>query len=128
MADDDDLAEVTRLEQLLLDPALRADPPQVEMLLHPDFLEHGASGRVWTRDAMADALSVDPAVAGVGADFVAVGLAPDVVLVTYRLIGPAGSLRSSVWVRDADAGWRVRFHQGTHTTDVETAPRRPQGN
>lgn len=125
---DDDLAEVTRLEQLLLDPALRADPAQVEALLHPDFLEHGASGRVWTRDAMVAALSDDPAVAGAGADFVAVKLAPDVVLLTYRVLGPAGSLRSSVWVREADAGWRVRFHQGTRTTDVQTARHSPQGN
>jgi hypothetical protein len=111
--DDDDLAEVTRLEQLLLDPALRADPAQVAALLHPEFVEHGASGRVWNRDAMVGALSSDPAVAGAGADFVAVKLAPDVVLLTYRVLGPTGSLRSSVWVRDDGAGWRVRFHQGT---------------
>jgi ribonuclease HI len=124
---DDDLAQVTRLEQLLLDPVLRADRAQVEALLHPDFLEHGASGRMWTRDAMVAALVDNPAVAGTGADFIAVELAPDVVLLTYRVLGHAGSLRSSVWVRDPDAGWRVRFHQGTRSTDGRLVPRPRQG-
>ena len=40
-------------------------------------------------------------------------LAEDVVLLTYRVTGEPGSLRSSLWVRDSEAGWRLRFHQGT---------------
>lgn len=113
MTTPEDLAEVVRREQALLDPALRAEGARVEELLHPDFVEHGASGRVWDRASMVAALAEDPAVAGPAGDFVATALADDVVLLTYRVGGPRGSLRSSVWVRDDGAGWRVRFHQGT---------------
>jgi hypothetical protein len=109
----EDLAEVLRREQALLDPALRADGERVEELLHPDFVEHGASGRVWDRPAIIAAMAEDPVVAGPAQDFVATALADDVVLLTYRVTGPRGSLRSSVWVRTDDQGWRVRFHQGT---------------
>ena len=108
-----DLEEVVRCERLLLDPAARATADVVLSLLHPDFVEHGASGRVWDRHALMAALSEDPAVSGEGTDFVPVLVAEDVVLLTYRIAGPAGSLRSSVWVREAGAGWRLRFHQGT---------------
>ncbi|MFQ5557344.1 MAG: hypothetical protein ACE5GB_07545, partial [Acidimicrobiales bacterium] len=38
---------------------------------------------------------------------------PDAVLVTYDLGGAErASLRSSIWVRDAQT-WRLLFHQGT---------------
>lgn len=110
---DEDLAEVVRRERELLDPARRAAPDRVRALLHPDFVEHGASGRVLDRAAVIAALSADPQVAGEGTDFTPVPLAPDVVLLTYRIAGPAGSLRSSVWTRDSAGGWRLRFHQGT---------------
>ncbi|MCW2819953.1 MAG: putative RNase [Marmoricola sp.] len=113
MTTPEDLAEVVRREQALLDPALRAEGACVEELLHPDFVEHGASGRVWDRDSVVAAMSDDPAVAGPAHDLEATALAEDVVLLTYRVTGPRGSLRSSVWVRTDGAGWRVRFHQGT---------------
>lgn len=108
-----DLDTVVRLERLLLDPAVRADSERVAALLHPDFLEHGASGRVWDRAGVVESIPADPVVAGEAGDFVPVRLAEDVVLLTYRLRGQRGSTRSSVWVRDPVAGWRMRFHQGT---------------
>jgi hypothetical protein len=67
---------------------------------------------VWTRGDTLVMLDDDPAPAGIAADVHAVALAPDVVLVTFRLEGPRPSLRSSVWVQ-ADGRWQVRFHQGT---------------
>ena len=48
---------MVRLEQRLLDPAVRARPDLVAALLHPDFLEYGASGRVWDRAAVVAAPS-----------------------------------------------------------------------
>lgn len=41
------MAEVERLERALLDPSVRADPGRVAALLHPEFVEFGASGTVW---------------------------------------------------------------------------------
>jgi len=116
MSTPEDLEEVVRRERALLDPALRSEGARVEELLHPDFAEHGASGRTWDRASTVAALTEDPAVAGPAEDFHAQALAEDVVLLTYRVTGPRGSLRSSIWVRDptaTDPGWRVRFHQGT---------------
>ena len=112
---DPDLAEVVRLERLLLDPSVRSDDDHVTRLLHPQFREHGASGRVWDRAAVVAAMSDDAAVAGPAEDFEATRLAGGVVLLTYRVPGGAGSLRSSVWLRAAGGGWQLRFHQGTRS-------------
>lgn len=114
--EDADLLEVIRREKLLLDPALRASAEDVTALLHPDFVEFGASGRVWDRASIVSALAEDPTVSGESTDFRTAPLADNVVLLTYRVTGEPGSLRSSVWVRDANAGWRLRFHQGTRST------------
>jgi ribonuclease HI len=113
-----DLAEVVRRERLLLDPAVRRAPDRVHELLHAEFVEHGASGRVWDRAAVAEALAASAEVSGEATDFVPVALSRDVVLLTYRILGPSGSLRSSVWVRDAGQ-WRLRFHQGTRSVADE---------
>jgi len=110
----DAVTEVTALERRLLDPAVRADAAAVDALLHPDFMELGASGRVWDRAATLAALA-----AGTGApaievfDLVGEQLAEHVVLLTFRT-RRAGrvAVRSSIWVRDRGR-WRVRFHQGT---------------
>lgn len=110
---DDEVAGVVRLELQLLDPAVRGRAEQVVALLHPAFVEHGRSGRVWTREQIIETLGDDPGVSVAIADLVGVRLAGDVVLVTYRVTGDRASLRSSVWVRDPGGRWRVRFHQGT---------------
>ena len=122
---DDDPAEVVRLELLLLEPAVRDDPDRLRSLLSADFLEHGASGRVWDRGTVAGAT------AGSGArvlasDVRARRLGPDAVLLTYRSEGGGRhSLRSSTWVRDAGR-WLLLFHQGTPTDSV--TPRLPGPN
>jgi hypothetical protein len=118
MADPDpdpDLAEVVRRELLLLEPEVRNDPARVLALVHPDFREHGASGRVW------DAATVPGATAGTTERIRATGvrarrLGPDAVLVTYTS-DAAGrrALRSSVWVREQGREWLLLFHQGTLT-------------
>ncbi len=110
---EEDARDVLLRERMLLEPALRAAPDRVIALLHPDYLEHGASGRVWDRPTVIAALSADPAIGGVATDFSAVALADDVVLLTYQISGSPASLRSSVWLRDEEAGWLIRFHQGT---------------
>lgn len=39
-------------ELKLLDPEVRRSPQRVGELLHPEFVEIGASGRIWDRDAI----------------------------------------------------------------------------
>jgi ribonuclease HI len=115
VAEQDTLAEVCSLERELLDPHTRRDPGRVGRLLHPDFLEIGASGAVWDRDALLAELSRDPGEPPEVVDLAASEIAPGVVLLTYLAYGGAASRRSSLWVRGEDGRWRVRFHQGTRT-------------
>jgi ribonuclease HI len=103
------LQRVVDLEHRLLDPETRRDPARVASLLHPEFREIGASGRVWNRDDILAALAVDPGTSPRVCDIAARRVVDDVVLVTYRT---HDSLRSSLWVRHRDE-WRVLFHQGT---------------
>jgi len=103
---------VVDLELRLLDPAVRCETATVLELLHPDFSEFGASGQVWTREAVAEAIANDGEKIAT-TEMSASRLAPDVVLVTYRADRPQRStLRSSVWIRH-HGGWVLRFHQGT---------------
>jgi len=106
-------AQVEELERELLGPLVRGDMGRTAVLLHPDFMEIGSSGRVWTRDAMMMALEEDP---GERTDIEILGtdrVGTSAVLLTYRSFARSGTtLRSSLWVLD-DGRWRLRFHQGT---------------
>jgi ribonuclease HI len=104
---------VEALERELLGPDVRGDIGRTGVLLHPEFMEIGSSGRVWTRDAMMMALEEDPGerteLEILGADRIGTGA----VLLTYRSYARSGTvLRSSLWVLD-NGRWRLRFHQGT---------------
>ncbi|GAB2689911.1 nuclear transport factor 2 family protein [Thalassiella azotivora] len=109
------LDDVVERELRLLDPGVRRDGDGVLALLHPDFVEHGSSGRRWDAAGVARSLADADDEPTVTADDVqAAPLAPDVVLVTYRATSAGRtSLRASVWVRTQDRGWLLRFHQGT---------------
>lgn len=113
----EDRAEVVGRELLLLDPAVHADQGRVRRLLHPDFVEFGASGRVWDGEAMVEALGAESASPRHRAvDIVSVTLGIDTVLLTYRIEdAERPSLRSSVWLRNDVGEWLLRFHQGTPT-------------
>jgi hypothetical protein len=108
-----DLQEIVRRELALLEPGVRGDAERVLALLHPDFLEHGASGRVWDRESITAVTSgTDEAIQAT--DLQTRYLGADAVLVTYRSREPGReALRSSVWLRDPEAGWLLLFHQGT---------------
>ncbi|MCA4133815.1 ribonuclease HI family protein [Arthrobacter sp. M4] len=104
---------VVELERELLRADVRADPGRTGVLLHPDFTEIGASGRLWTRDAMMMALVEDP---GETRDLELLGadrIGENAILLNYRSYSRSGtSLRSSLWILDG-GHWRLRFHQGT---------------
>ncbi|WP_460702499.1 RNase H family protein [Luteococcus sediminum] len=104
--------DVIALEESLLLDSVRSDPRRVEALLHPDFTEVGASGRLWSRARMLASIAplTNPTTLEViGTD----RLAEDVVLLRWRSRSRGAiALRSSVWVRTPQ-GWKLRFHQGT---------------
>jgi hypothetical protein len=114
--------QLRRLEQSLLDSAVRRDGERLRQLLSDDFVEFGSSGRVWTRKTIIDFLATEtnffaPAIE----EFECTFLSEKVALVTYRTVRTDGktgerlcSLRSSVWTRQ-DGEWKMRFHQGTRT-------------
>jgi hypothetical protein len=110
---DADEQQVAQRELALLDPEVRRDPERMRALLHADFVEFGASGRVWDRTSIVAVTSgtVDRIVA---TEFSTARLGPDAILVTFRSDDQGRrALRSSVWIRDGEVGWVLRFHQGT---------------
>lgn len=101
------------LEKQLLDPAARRDCATLERLLDEAFFEFGASGKIWNRQAIIEALTMEPVPAVEAYDFRAHELAQDVVLVTYKTSrGDQAAIRSSIW-RNRDGNWKIFFHQGT---------------
>lgn len=101
-------------EVALLTSEVRQDLERVRALLHPDYLEIGRSGRRWTRDDVVDRLASEQTRDTPTTDeWELEDLAPDLVLVTYRMRGDERESRhSSIW--DVSSGSPVlRFHQGT---------------
>ena len=112
-ASDDEFSEVIANELALLEPATRAKADAVIELLHEEFREFGASGRIWDRPAIVSVLAAGPGTDTHAEDMRAVRLAPDAVLLTYvARKSDRTTLRSSVWIRQ-DSQWRLLFHQGT---------------
>ncbi|MFD5276853.1 RNase H family protein [Pseudarthrobacter sp. NPDC058362] len=106
-------ALVEELERELLGPLVRGDMGRTAVLLHPDFMEIGSSGRVWARDAMMMALEDDPGERTEIEVLSSDRIGASAVLLTYRSFARSGTtLRTSLWVLDGDR-WRLRFHQGT---------------
>jgi hypothetical protein len=107
------------LEASLLDPAVRRDGQRVAEQLADDFAEIGASGRLWTREAILDLLATEDFAPPSIEDFSCRQLAEGVVLATYRTVRTdpvtqecIPTLRSSIWTIE-DGVWKMRFHQGT---------------
>ncbi|WP_125610103.1 ribonuclease HI family protein [Specibacter cremeus] len=107
------LDAVIALERELLTPDTRADAGRLAFLLHPEFEEIGASGRLWDRDDMIAAL-VEGGSGQANMDLMGAAMLDDATaLLTYRSFDRRGTaLRSSLWRRDGTQ-WRLRFHQGT---------------
>jgi hypothetical protein len=108
---DDDVAHVLELERELQAPECRGNRARVTALLAEDFLEIGASGRIWDRVATLDLLDSEPADAA----------AIEIRGLTGRVIGDGFILvrwdshrarRTSLWRRVA-TGWHLVHHQGT---------------
>ncbi|XVX21240.1 DUF4440 domain-containing protein [Actinomycetota bacterium] len=115
-----DLDPVLALERELQGSECRADPGRVGELLDADFLEIGASGRIWDRAAVTEMLLEEGADAAAPIemhDLAARPLTPDLVQVLW-VSQRAGqrAARSSLWRRTDDT-WRLVYHQGTPLTE-----------
>ncbi|WP_107705238.1 ribonuclease HI family protein [Nocardioides allogilvus] len=107
-----DEEQVVALERSLLADEVRGDPATVAALLHPQWQEIGASGRLWTReDTLAE---IGPLAEPVTLDVISASrVAPDLILLVWRASSDEGTrLRSSLWQRTGGQ-WQQRFHQGT---------------
>lgn len=119
------LQKLQALEVELHHPGVRCSCERLNQLLHPQFHEVGRSGRAYNRETIVNFLSkqeTQPAV--VSEEFSVAELGPGVALLTYRSahlengnILVNHTLRSSVWVL-TDAGWQLRYHQGTAAAET----------
>jgi len=112
--------QLLRMEYALADPQVRQNMDVMDTIIHADFMEIGASGRVFNKASIMDMMETEqnyPAYEVT--DFNVIALGEDQALVTFSI--PArksedevkpGSLRSSLWVKAGDT-WQIRFHQGT---------------
>jgi len=117
MTTDRDVADVLELERELQTPECRRDRARVIALLADDFIEVGASGRVWDRPSTLQLLGTE-AQKSTDAVIEVHDLAGRVIgdgFVMARWDSARGgrrARRTSLWRRDP-AGWRLVHHQGT---------------
>ena len=107
------------LEQRLAQVGAKLQPGEAEALIADEFVEFGASGRVWRKADILEALKQWPASELTVEDFHVTELGGACCLVTYRLtrLEPESqqrksTLRSSIW-KPRGEGWQMIFHQGT---------------
>jgi hypothetical protein len=114
---EEDLAELTRLEESMWREATRFDLTFQETRFAPDFTEFGRSGRVYSRQDMVltDAQPIQAVLPLSNLRFRL--LDENIAQVTYNSqVTYDGAVeygrRSSIWSRTS-SGWVMRFHQGT---------------
>jgi hypothetical protein len=105
------------LEQRLTQVGRKLSDEDASPLIADDFLEFGASGKVWTKAEIISAISQWNPIERIVEDFTVRELSASVCLVTYKVIGvdrqPSPfSLRSSIWRNNGET-WEIVFHQGT---------------
>ncbi|NOV21181.1 DUF4440 domain-containing protein [Ensifer adhaerens] len=118
---DPNFAEIQFLEEALHRPSVRHSRIAIEALLAEDFIEFGASGRVYRRAEVINLLSqgedeTDSILRT--SNYALAPISQNAVLLTYQshLTYRDGSersaLRSSIWKHDGKK-WQILFHQGT---------------
>ena len=124
----DVIASAWSAEEALLTAGVRSDAHRLRALLAPEFYEIGQSGHRWSRDEVVVALANETSThqnSTTGATEASATpvaeltereerhIAPDTVLLSYRLdFESKVSRRSSLW-RRRDGSVECLFHQGT---------------
>jgi hypothetical protein len=112
------LAALSAREPLFHRTGFGTTRAEADAAMAADFVEIGASGRVYSRDYVLGVVDerdragttevLEPAEVACRA------LAADLYQLTYRLAqADRVTWRSSIWRRGGPAGWQVVFHQGT---------------
>lgn len=114
--------ELIDLENALWQDETRFDPLFMSRVLAADFIEYGRSGRTYDREAILQLAQKGTLRMHPPRDLRLRTLAKDVVQITYVSEVSDGrevelAHRSSIWTR-TDAGWELRFHQGTPFTEA----------
>ena len=109
---------IFELEQRLAQVGQKLSADDASSLIANDFVEFGASGKVWTKAEIISAMSQWNPIERIVEDFTVRDLSASVCLVTYKVIGmdrqPSPfSLRSSIWRNNGET-WEIVFHQGTN--------------
>ena len=115
-----------KLEVETHQPHVRADHSQLARILHPNFIEVGRSGIVYSRDSvLAEFMNHPPSYRVWSQDFHLERLGEGVALLTYRTAHVADdgtlerhTMRASLW-QSTEQGWQLRFHQGTPVAAFE---------
>ncbi len=107
------IKDLRELEERLLVTSVRRSPEQLNFLLADDFIEIGASGRVYDKAAIIEDLQQEtPAREKLTVcDFHVRMLSGELAQATYT-ITESNTRRSSIWRRRGN-GWEIVFHQGT---------------
>ena len=106
------------LEQWLAQVGGKLSAEDASSLIAADFVEFGASGKVWSKAEIIAAMSQWPPIERKVDNFRVRELSASVCLVTYRVVAKNTeatpfSLRSSIW-RHSGERWQIVFHQGTN--------------
>jgi hypothetical protein len=109
-----------QLEQQLARVGRKLSAEEAASLIADDFVEFGASGKIWSKAEIIAAMSQWEPIERALENFRVCELSPCVCLVTYKVVGPTKdkqspplSLRSSIW-RYTGESWQIVFHQGTN--------------
>jgi hypothetical protein len=114
----DVLAALLAREPLFHRPGFGTTRAEAEALAAADFIEIGASGRVYAREYVLEVVDERDRRGEVEVlepfEVACRALAPGLYQLTYRLAqGDRATWRSSLWRRGGPDGWQVVFHQGT---------------
>jgi hypothetical protein len=123
------LDELRAREVALHHSGVRSSRERLEALLHPAFHEVGRSGRTYDRDTCITFLLSEKLPLNTVSDrFAAEPLQAGLALLTYRSAQRAENggwhmhtLRMSLW-QQTEAGWQLRYHQGTPAAEPWEPP------
>ena len=108
------------LEQRLAQVGRKLSAEDVSSVIAEDFVEFGASGKIWSKAEIIAAMSEWAPIERTVENFSVRELSASVCLVTYKVVrvttdrqASPFSLRSSIW-RYAGGRWQIIFHQGTN--------------
>jgi hypothetical protein len=108
------------LEQRLAQVGRKLSAEDASSLIADDFVEFGASGKIWSKADIIAAMSQWTPIERTVENFSVRELSASVCLVTYKVVGVTKdrraspfSLRSSIW-RYTGGRWQIIFHQGTN--------------